>query len=544
MPCETRNSLISICSKKGVLILIPVVSAFCVSIALSAANWDLLTWFVLAPYLYTLKRGGVAGAILPSFLFGYAYGLSTFAWLPQTQSVSLLHFLLLIVPTFSLCYLPFGPLYRMACLYLGSYIIIVGPCMWVMLEWVRANLFFLALPWNFLGHSQYQNLSIIQIADITGAYGITFLIVMVNEALSRILAYVFKKRKDKATVLPSMLRQKSVLIPLVTSGIVMLAVLVYGLQKKALPTSVGSIRAAVVQANVLAVDTMSAEEKTAHLHAYKKLSLEAAKEKPEVIFWPASSLPGELFRSKDIQKTVVSVARETEAYLLAGGAGIEKMTQRKEGQLPYSNSEFLFNSQGRLKQRYNKIRLVPFNEYLPLQEKIKWPSFITALELSFIPGKEFTLFEVGEAKFGTPICWESMFPELFRGFVNAGANLMVNVSNEGFTGRTSAPYQTLASSVFRAVENRVGVVRAATTGVSCFIDVNGAIVERIQDTSGADIFIPGFMVRDVPLYRSTTLYTKYGDVFTFTAIGVAVISLIFSAIISLRLRHAKRISDE
>jgi apolipoprotein N-acyltransferase len=189
---------------------------------------------------------------------------------------------------------------------------------------------------------------------------------------------------------------------------------------------------------------------------------------------------------------------------------------------------------GRIKKQYNKIHLVPFNEYLPLQGKIKWPRWITPLELSFIRGEEYTLFEVSDAKFGTPICWEGLFPDLFRRFVKAGANFMVNVTNDGFTGRTAAPYQTLAMTVFRAVENRVVVLRASTTGVSCFIGPDGDIVERIQDNAGNDIFVSGILIRDVPLYNAKTFYTMHGDIFAYAAIGVVVLSLLFSLYIRWR----------
>ena len=279
---------------------------------------------------------------------------------------------------------------------------------------------------------------------------------------------------------------------------------------------------------------MSVAEQKEHFTAYRLLTINAAKKKPDIIIWPASSLPAELFRSKDVRQTVQQIARQANSYLLVGGAGIEKLTPRQKGQVPFSNSEFLISPKGALKKRYNKIRLVPFNEYLPLQEKIKWPRWVTNLEYSFIPGKEYTLFEVSDAKFGTPICWESMFSNVFRRFVKAGANLMVNVTNEGFTGRTSAPYQTLAASVFRAVENRVAVLRASTTGVSCFIGPNGDIVERIQDDAGNDIFVSGILVKEVPLYNTKSFYTMHGDMFAFAAIGVVVLSLLFSLYIRWR----------
>ena len=113
---------------------------------------------------------------------------------------------------------------------------------------------------------------------------------------------------------------------------------------------------------------------------------------------------------------------------------------------------------------------------------------------------------------------------------------MVNVTNDGFTGRTAAPYQTLAMTVFRAVENRVVVLRASTTGVSCYISPTGEIVERIRDNNGNDIFVSGILVRDVPLYNTKTFYARYGDIFAFAAIGVSIVALLVSIYARLRNR--------
>ena len=121
-----------------------------------------------------------------------------------------------------------------------------------------------------------------------------------------------------------------------------------------------------------------------------------------------------------------------------------------------------------------------------------------------------------------------MFPDLFRHFVMDGAQFMVSVTNEGFFGRTSAPYQTLAINVFRAVENRVAIVRAATTGVSGFINANGEIVERVRGRSGEDLFVSGVLVWDVPLSNTKTFYTVYGDIFAYTVIGIAALILLIS----------------
>ena len=133
-----------------------------------------------------------------------------------------------------------------------------------------------------------------------------------------------------------------------------------------------------------------------------------------------------------------------------------------------------------------------------------------------------------------------MFPDLFRRFVKAGANFMVNVTNDGFAGRSAAPYQALAMTVFRAVENRLVVLRASTTGISCYISPTGEIVERIRDNNGNDIFVSGTLVKDVPLYNAKTFYTMHGDIFAFAAIGLVVVSFLFSLFVRLKHRRGRR----
>jgi apolipoprotein N-acyltransferase len=310
--------------------------------------------------------------------------------------------------------------------------------------------------------------------------------------------------------------------------------LFYGVQKIKLPERDASLRVAMIQANVVTKNRMTLPEQKEHLNAYRQLSLKAAEKSPEIIIWPASSLPARI-TSTITRRAVQQIARDTGTYLLVGGAGVEKFNSQKEDRVSFSNSEFLYAPTGRVKKKYNKIRLVPFDEYLPLQDKVPWPGWITSLNFSFMRGKEYTLFEVNGAKFGTPICWENLFSDLVRRFVKAGAHFVVNVTNEGYTGRTSAPYQTLAMAVFRAVENRVPVLRAATTGVSAYISPNGEIVERIQGDNGDDLFVSGILVRDVPLHNAKTFYTMYGDIFAFVCIGLVVVSLIVALLT--RKRH-------
>lgn len=511
-------------AKKGFFFLLPLTSALLITAAYPPFDLKILAWIGLAPLLYALRRTGFFAAAGLSFIYGFLFAIGVFGWAVKLSEISLLSFILWLFP-FSLYFLVFGVLYRLFSRNIGSWILLGAPALWVTLEYVRSNLFFLAWPWNLLGHSQYLCLPVIQIADIVGVYGISFLMVMANQVLS-LVPELFLCR-NRTTSNPPVKRHGwtiQLLLVILSLGIV----LSYGWYRLGLPESNKRLRVALVQGNSIVVDNMPFTDQAAHLQVYEKLSRKAAKKKPSLIIWPAASLPAPIATSIMVRHNVHQLARETTAYLLVGGSGFEKLKPIKEGYHGYANTEFLISPSGRPDGQYNKIRLVPFNEYLPLQGKIKWPRWITALEQSFIPGKKFILFDMKGIKFGTPICWENMFPDVFRRFVKDGANFMVSVTNEAYLGLTPGPYQTLAVNIFRAVENRIAIARANSTGVSAFIDPDGKIIERIQDTNGKDLFVSGILVRELPLSNNKTFYTRYGDVFAYVMMGITFFCLIYS----------------
>src|SRR5262249_55834867 len=132
-----------------------------------------------------------------------------------------------------------------------------------------------------------------------------------------------------------------------------------------------------------------------------------------------------------------------------------------------------------------------------------------------LPGDSYTILSIGDRRFGAVICWEIMFGDLVRQFVRQGASFMVNATNESWFGATAAPYQLLAMSAVRAAENRVSIARAASTGISSFIDPYGRIVDRVRDSAGRDIFVEGVLAHDVYVSRTPTFYARHGDVFVF-----------------------------
>ena len=465
-------------------------------------------------------------------LFGCIFGTCSFFWANSIAVINFSDFLLLLI-LFSIYFLVFGLLYRVISKSIGSWIIIGAPALWVTLEYIRSNLFFLSWPWNLLGHSQYKFLPVIQIADITGVYGISFILVMVNQFLSRMPELYAKHKVETSSNNVGNDQSVKWRTQLSTVFLVMIILFSYGWYKLLSTKDSGHIRVALIQANLLTHDNMTYQEQVKHFQEYIKLTMDASLKKPELIVWPASSLPAPI-SSRLVRIATRNLAIKINSYLLVGGAGHEKFGPQREGYLPYSNSEFLISPSGEIVGQYNKIRLLPFNEYLPMQGKFKWPQWITTLKANFISGKEYTLFRVSGASFGTPICWENMFPDMFRFFVAEGAQFMISVTNEGFFGNTSAPYQTLAMNAFRAVENRVAIVRANTTGVSCFINPNGKIIERVRGSNGNDLFVSGFLIGDIPLSNIRTFYTFYGDVFAYAALCITALFIILPVI------HKKR----
>jgi apolipoprotein N-acyltransferase len=501
----------------AILVLLTLLSAALTTLSLPSFDLGFLGWIALAPFLYALRtRGALAGAGL-GWLFGCAFGASSFFWINAIPSLNALRFVMLVM-VFSVYYLAFGWAYALAIRRLGSWMLLAAPALWVAFEYLRGSASFLAYPWNFVGHSQYRYLPLIQIADFAGAYGVSFVLAMVSQLLSELPGLIAAGRSRWR-------------MPVMATSAIVVAVLAYGVYRLVeVPQPTGHLRVAIVQANMVSHGNMSVHEQMAQLAAYDRLTREAMKEKPELVVWPSSSLPGPI-EFWMIRLYVGRIVKLAGTPLLVGGAGGDKFAPVQDSLLPYSNSEFLLSPSGNVAGQYNKMHLTPFTEMVPLQGLIAWPHWMTGLRKSFVAGERHEVFQVGEARFGAPICWENSFPDVFRRFVLAGANFMASVTNESAFGPTAGPHQTLAMNAFRAVENRVSVARSATTGVSAFIDTRGRIVSRVQGADGADLFVSGVLVRDVPLSGERTFYTAYGDVFAQAcALAAALILLLCLAV--------------
>jgi len=410
-----------------------------------------------------------------------------------------------------------------------------APFLWVSLEYVRSNFFFLALPWALLSHSQYKYPWIIQFAALTGAYGISFLIVLVNSALTLLILILFSKLKilrPAGLTLPS---RKSAISLTLSAAVLTGMALIYGHVTLSRPISGNEIKLSVLQGNI---DRQKKADPRRHatfiMQTYTSLTRQAAADQPDLILWPEGSTPGFVLKDLALHRKISTLIAEIKTPFLIGSSEYPKFIKdRPLRPTDVGNTALYFSPEGRFLGQYLKIHLVPFGEYIPYKNVISWPGFIVPDDKKTfeIPGKDHTLFSLGDNKFSAIICWEVVFPHLFRSFVKSGASFMINLTNEGWFGDSAAPYQMAAIVAIRAVENRVPVARAANTGISCFIDAFGRITGIVKNSAHKPTFIEGYLTMPIRPSKEKTFYTRFGDIFAYLNL-IITLCLIFICLLS------------
>ena len=479
-------------------------------------------------------------AFFLSLCCGALFFVGTFSWVTYVKNFNWLHFVILL-PLFVWYYGAFGLLLKFLAERLGiSAALWSAPFIWVVFEYARSHFFFLALPWALLGHSQYQHPMLIQISAVTGVYGVSFLIVSVNcgiAMLAIILSrYEFGKRNKIQT--PGARRASVALV--VVPCCLLTASALFGRQKANTDeVNTTGYNISVVQPNISQEVKWDSEQAQWILNVLKTLTLQAEEQKPDLIVWPETSTPGALNQSSLIRNEVSSIIRSIKTPLLLGSSARSKFRAPGAERRKYLNSAYLIRDLDdfRRPQSYAKTRLLPFGEYLPYDQHVPWTSLGAPAFDGYTAGKEIKVFSLHDFQFAVTICWENIFPDLVRQFINNGAQFVVNITNEAWFGQTAAPYQFLAMSVFRAVENRIYVVRCANTGISCIIDPRGRVVDRLKDNEGQDIFVRGVLTGKVIPMNSRTFYTRYGDVFTWLCFVVCAGFLAAAVFTSLRNRE-------
>jgi apolipoprotein N-acyltransferase len=305
------------------------------------------------------------------------------------------------------------------------------------------------------------------------------------------------------------------LLPVVGVGLLLVATVLFGKgQMVSAETHRREIRVSIVQGNIEQSIKWDPgfQERTIAIH--NRLTREAGRG-ADLIVWPETAVPFFLREGGPLSQQVLDLAKEMQSYLLVGSPDRTRDISSR-----YYNSAFLISPEGKIVQKYDKIHLVPFGEYVPLKSLLFFVQKMATGIGDFSPGQAFTVFEAPAGRFGVLICFEAIFPDQVRRYVLAGADFLVNITNDAWFGDSSAPYQHLSMAALRAVENGVILVRAANTGISALVTPTGRIVKQ------SDLFVETVLSGTMARRSAETFYTRYGDVFAW---GCGLISVVVLA---------------
>ncbi|MGB9700509.1 MAG: apolipoprotein N-acyltransferase, partial [Thermodesulfobacteriota bacterium] len=495
-------------------ILLSLLSGFCLVFAFPKFDVNILAWIAFLPLFYALQHKTLAQAAGLGFIAGCAFFSGLLYWiynvltiyghLPGIVSV---FFFILLTAYLALYFSCFAFVWRWLDLKNSAGLILFAPAFWVSLEYIRGILFS-GFPWELLGYSQYRVLPLIQVADLTGVYGVSFLIVLVNILFFRALVYLGQGEKKSAG--------KEIL----TVAIIILCCWVYGQIKIASLEQISAkqkdYKISLIQGNIRQDLKWERHFQEETLRIYTALTWQTKKEKPDLVIWPETATPFFFQNNFPFQSRILDLAAQMETPLLFGSPAFT----RQDHKVNYFNSAFLISPQKEILGRYDKIHLVPFGEYAPLAGLLGFTRDIIGAIGDFTPGLGVTNLALPWGKFGVLICYEIIFPNLTRQFAAQGAQFLVNITNDAWFGRTSAPYQHLSMATLRAVENRLPIARAANTGISAIINAEGKIVQS------SNLFTREVLSGNIKINTGLTFYTRYGDIFAYLCLVISGLYLI------------------
>ncbi|MBW1991002.1 MAG: apolipoprotein N-acyltransferase [Deltaproteobacteria bacterium] len=481
-------------------------------LALAAAfpKWDqtYLLPVALWPLFYALQDQSPGRAFRLGYVFGLAFYSGLLYWIAYVTHVfgrlplPLAVAVMLLLAGFLSLYRALWAAGVAWAARRGASPLWVAPALWVALEYLQANFPFGGFPWELLGYGLYRYPMLLQVADLTGVYGLSFMVVLVN-----VLLFLMTTRRFGP--LKHTMRQEA--LPLL---LIMFCV-GYGANRlaavKQMVKSHPQIKVAVTQGNIKQGEKWNPKMVDFTLKRYAELTEKSRGAR--LIIWPETAAPFFYLRTPDFTAKVQKIAQKSGAYLLFGAPAWE-LTQKGER---YFNRAYLLTPKAEVAGYYDKVHLVPYGEYVPLQRIFFFIPKMVPMIGDFARGRVGATLSLPEGPVGVLICFESIFPYLARAQINNGARLLINITNDAWFGETSAPYQHMSMAVVRAVEGRVAVARAANTGISAFIAPDG----RILWTSGLNVAAARTM--ELPWLPGGSLYTRFGDVFAWVCILLAVV---------------------
>jgi apolipoprotein N-acyltransferase len=487
-------------------------------------NLYMLCWVAITPLLIALLRARqpqtlqlragiklLPASPLQAFLLAYACGI---LWYAGTC-----YWIYSVMHQYGGVNTPFGiGILILFCLYLAIYhgvfgllvslltgsgpfnlrALLLSPVVWVAVELARTRI--TGFPWGLLGTTQVDNILLARIASITGVYGLSFEIMLVNAALAAAFLVQREKRNRLllATVIAALVLQVGRWIPV--------------------SANLADHSAVLVQANapILESSDWTKQYFDDTLRDLTQISL--GQPHPDLVVWPESPAP--FYASDPLFRDAVSkVARQSNAWLLAGNIGTRNAGATPEQATEVYNSASLVSPNGQWVSRYDKVHLVPFGEYVPFKQIFSFAGGLTREVGDFSRGTSRAPLDAGGTKLGVFVCYESIFPDEIRQFANNGALVLVNISNDGWYGDSGAYSQHLKQSRMRAVENDRWLLLDTNTGLTAAIDPNGRIVASAPRKTRTALQAP------YALSNVTTFYTRHGDWFAYLCAIISIAAL-------------------
>ncbi|MHB8908728.1 MAG: apolipoprotein N-acyltransferase [Syntrophales bacterium] len=499
------------------------VSGFLLFLSFPKYGSGVVAWLALIPLFFALrgakpkegfKIGFLTGLIAHiGILYWIVYVVVQYGYLPIYVGVAVMLLLAAYLSLYTACI-------AMGIVFLrerGIPFVLSAPLLWTILEYTRSHLL-TGFPWENLAYSQYLHHNIIQISDITGTYGISFVILLINVILYDLLSTRYQKKflVAEATI----------------ACIVITSIVSYGHYRveaiRGLLKEAPRLDVSLIQGNIDQNLKWNSLYQAQTIDIYRSLSVKSVGPGGGLIVWPETAAPFYFQQQNRMQEAIVDIARTTRSALLFGSPSYE----REGGSTSYMNSAFLLKSDGTLIGRYDKVHLVPYGEYVPLRSYFPFIGKLVAGVGDFKPGKGFYPLSVDGHRLGVLICYEGIFPEAAGDYKRKGAELLVNITNDAWFGKTSAPTQHLSMTAFRAVENRLYLVRAANTGISAIIDPTGKIVSR------TGLFQRAVLRGEVKIIDEKTYYAAYGDLFVYGC--TLALALVYILSKQRRKKHAGR----
>ena len=466
---------------------------------LSFPNFDLfpLAWIGLVPILVAIARRPIP---IRAFMLGWLCGAVFFYCTCHWLTYSMIHYGGLPAP---LAYLLLVPAVLVVGLFPGLFAALVSvlvrrwdyrglaaaPFIWAACEWFRLGVS--GQLWNALGYSQAYHPLLIQSASWGGVYAISFLITAVNVAVA--LPFLIKGWKTLG----------------ISISIVLVVAIVIGTSftrtLRTLPSwGSGFVNVVAVQPNVPMTMVKSTSETQELLDRHLSMSTNALQSLnndalPRLVIWPESPMNFTYGSDRTLQSVITKFAKENRTSVLLNSL------ERAPEDGGY-NSAVLINEEGRQIAQYDKIRLMPFGEYVPLPQWLGG-ALISGIVGDFTPGTRYVLMPIANHQSGVFICIESAYPSIARMLTKEGAEVLINISNDGYLGPTAVMRQHLANTVFRAVENGRPLLRVTNTGISAYISASGNVADTTEG------FKPTVRTWQMDERRRDTFYTRYGDLF-------------------------------